>query len=285
MLFGVDTPRSPNYNRNRGLVVGVVTGSRGAKSLESLIMVFKILFLFPFLSFANNNLDLNFLQSKLTSKIITVDDPVYKKKKTYEGFPLLKILKLYGLAGDEIEFHCADGYKPILQLEQIEKGQPFIVFRDVEAKDGKWESFEVGKSKKNPDPFYLVWPKPIAEAQWPYQIIGLAQIDFSQKYSKIYPQELKKISGPIKSGFHLFKDHCLKCHSINLEGGELGPEFNIPKNITEYRNLKYLRAFISDSNTYRIKSPMPPFKDILSKRQIDEVLAYISWMKKFKVFK
>jgi mono/diheme cytochrome c family protein len=245
-----------------------------------------ILILLPFLTFANENLDLILLQKKLTSKIITVDDPVYKKKKTYEGFPLMEVLKILGLnkIGEAIEFHCADGYKPILELEQVEKGEPYLVFRDVDSKEGKWESFEVGKGKKTPDPFYLVWPKPTMEAQWPYQIVALAQIDFSKKYSKIFPPEMKKLSGPVRSGFSIFRDHCLKCHSINLEGGELGPELNIPKNITEYRNNKYLRAFISDSNTYRLKSSMPPFKDILTKKQIDEVLAYISWMKKFKVF-
>lgn len=243
--------------------------------------MFKILFLLPLLAFSQENLDLKFLQSKLTSKIITVDDPVYKKKKTYEGFSFLEVLKLYGLKGT-IEFHCADGYKPILELEKIEKGNPFLVFRDVEAKDRKWESFEVGKSKIVPDPFYLVWPNAVEEAKWPYQIVGLAQVDFSKKYSKIYPPGLKKLSSSIKSGFDIFKNHCLKCHSINLEGGELGPELNIPKNITEYRSKKYLRAFILDSNTFRSRSTMPPFKDILTIKQIDEVLAYISWMKKNK---
>ncbi len=241
----------------------------------------KLLFFLPLLAFSDQNLDLKYLQSKLTSKIITVDDLVYKKKKTYEGFPLTEVLKLYGLSGT-IEFHCADGYKPILELSKIEIGQPFLVFRDVEAKNGNWEFFEVGKSKKLPEPFYLVWTRPVEEAQWPYQIVGISQIDFSKKYSKIYPPELKKLSGSIKSGFDIFRNHCLKCHSINLEGGELGPELNIPKNITEYRNKKYLRAFILDSNAYRFRSTMPPFKDILTIKQIDEVLAYISWMKKNK---
>jgi len=247
-------------------------------------MLFKILFLLPILCFANENLDLALLQKKLTSKIITVDDPVYKKKKTYEGFPLPEVIKLLGLnkADEAIEFHCVDGYKPILEMGQIEKGDSYLVFRDTEVKEGKWESFEHGKEKITPGPFYLVWQNPTEEAQWPYQIIGLEQIDFSKKYSKIFPPELKKLSGSTRRGFNIFRNHCLKCHSINLEGGELGPELNIPKNITEYRNKKYLMAFISDSNTYRFKSTMPPFKDVLTKKQIDEVLAYISWMKKFK---
>ena len=246
-------------------------------------MLIKILLLLPILCFAQENLDLKVLQKKLTSKIVKIDDPVYKKKKIYEGFLLSEVLKVLDLnkADALVEFQCADGYKPFLEWDQIEKGQPYLVFRDVDFNN--WESFEVGKSKKTPGPFYLVWPKPIEEAKWPYQIIGITQIDFAQKYKKIYPPELKKLSGAVKNGFNIFKNQCLKCHSINLEGGELGPELNIPKNITEYRDKKFLRAFILDSNSYRLKSAMPPFKEILTNKEIGEVLAYISWMKKFKI--
>ena len=242
----------------------------------------KILFLLPLLAFSDQNLDLKYLQSKLSSKVITVDDPVYKKKKTFEGFLLTEVIKLLNLKNkeEEIEFHCLDGYKPVIDLDLIEKGQPYLVYRDVEFKD--WEEFEVGKSKKTPGPFYLIWPSKIEEANWPYQVIGIYQVDFSKKYSKTFPQNLKKNSEEIKRGFHVFRKHCLKCHSINLEGGELGPELNIPKNITEYRSQKYLKEFILDSNSFRLKSPMPPFKDILTNQEIGEVLSYISWMKRSK---
>lgn len=243
-------------------------------------MPIKILLLLSF-AFATENLDLKILKKKLSSKIITVDDPVYKKKKQYEAFLLTDVLLFLNLKDkfEDIEFTCSDGYKPVLEMDLIVKAQPFLAFRDVDAKD--WEEFSVGKSKKTPGPFYLIWPSKIEEAAWPYQIVGISQINFKEKYSKIYPLG-KKLPAEVSRGFNIFRKHCLKCHSINLEGGELGPEFNIPKNITEYRSKKYLKKFILDSNSYRLKSPMPLFKDILTNLQIDEVISYISWMRRSK---
>lgn len=243
-------------------------------------MLIKILLLLSVAS-ATENLDLKTLREKLSSKIVTVDDPVYKKKKQYEAFPLINVLNFLNLKNklEPIEFTCSDGYKPVVEMDLIEKGQPYLAFRDIENKD--WEEFSVGKSKKTPGPFYLIWPLKIEEANWPYQIVGISQINFQENYSKIFPSG-KKLPGEVTRGFNVFRKHCLKCHSINLEGGELGPELNIPKNITEYRSRKFLKKFILDSNSFRFKSPMPPFKDILTNQEIDEVLSYISWMSRSK---
>ncbi len=243
-------------------------------------MLIKIFLLLISISISSENLDLEKLQKKLSSKNISVEDPVYKKKKNYEAFLLKDVLNFLNLRSLEpIEFTCSDGYKPIIEMDLIEKGQPYLVFRDTDFKN--WEEFEVGKSKKTPGPFYLVWQNKIEEAQWPYQIVAISQINFRERFPKIYPQ-IVKLPKNAKSGFNTFRTHCLKCHSINLEGGELGPELNIPKNITEYRSKKYLKEFILDSNSYRAKSPMPPFKGVLTDREIDEVISYISWMKRSK---
>ncbi len=89
-------------------------------------------------------------------------------------------------------------------------------------------------------------------------------------------------SAQAQQGFALFKQHCLKCHSINLQGGALGPELNAPKNVTEYWQRHDLKAFIKNPESYRYQSKMPAFS-FFSDAEIDAVLAYLQQMKQQKI--
>ena len=44
-------------------------------------------------------------------------------------------------------------------------------------------------------------------------------------------------------GFDLFKAHCVRCHSINQQGGRIGPDLNAPKSIVSYRPKKMIKAY------------------------------------------
>jgi len=83
-------------------------------------------------------------------------------------------------------------------------------------------------------------------------------------------------------GFHVFKENCLKCHSLNLQGGDLAPELNIPQNITEYRSIDFLNQFIRRPEQFRLKSKMPSFAS-LADNKISDVLAYLKYMRTRKM--
>jgi mono/diheme cytochrome c family protein len=232
-------------------------------------------------------LTLRDLKKRLPVSTLTVDDPVYKIRKTYEGFWLKDVLKLVQTLPDfekgagkdhEIIFHCRDGYSPTTLLSNLKNHQALLAFRDTSAPKGQnWVSFTQGKAQITPAPFYLVWDVSGESYPWPYQLVGMELINFADKFSKIYPEDVKKDSSAFR-GFRIFKDDCLRCHSINLQGGVLGPELNIPKNILEYWTRSNLIEFIKNSESFRARSKMPSFPN-LSSSQIEDVLSYLEWAK------
>ncbi len=114
----------------------------------------------------------------------------------------------------------------------------------------------------------MVWAegKTLAkDVPWPYQLARIEVVQFNQKFAKLYPQSAKPGSAEMR-GFMTFKNECIRCHSINLQGGDLGPELNAPKSITEYWDRKILKAFIQNKS-----------------EEIDDVLEYLSFMKDRKV--
>ncbi len=225
------------------------------------------------------------LKKALKLATLTVNDPQHKTKKTYEGFWLKDVLALKGISedsSDELGLRCADGYTAVLKINRMKGHKALLAIREVGAKGpGGWTPLMHGKSKITPAPFYLVWDSADKDLPWPYQVVKLEIIDFQAKYGKIFPTAVGPESSEFR-GFNLFKSQCYKCHSLNLQGGELGPELNVPKNITEYREESYIRAFMKDASAYRLKSKMPKFPDI-SDAEFADLISYFHWMKEHKI--
>lgn len=222
------------------------------------------------------------LKKRLKSATLTVQDPVYKKEKTYEGFWLADVLKLAGMTeaeGDEIVFTCADGYAPTLSFSKMKAHKGLVAFREPKAKAG-WQKFQQGKAWMTPAPFYIVWDASHHEVPWPYQVVGIEVIRFKEKYSRIFPETVETTS-PVYKGFTLFKGECLRCHSLNLQGGDLAPELNYPKNITEYWEDSTLLAFVRDPGQFRARSKMPAFPQ-LKEQDLSDLLSYLKWIKNHK---
>jgi mono/diheme cytochrome c family protein len=228
------------------------------------------------------------IKQKVPVQQIKLFDPVYNSDKSFAGVSLLQLLKAAGYkpgqAADEVVLTASDGYAPSMPLEFLLDDQAVLVFAESGKKDFDFALVAQGKAMVSPAPFYLVWKQGKAVEKtrpWPYQLVKLELVSFQQRYPKLYPTNATQNSAAYQ-GFLLFKQSCISCHSINLQGGELGPELNAPKNVTEYWTDDHLKAFIPNASGYRYKSKMPTFPQF-SDKDIEHLVAYLKHMKSYKV--
>jgi mono/diheme cytochrome c family protein len=217
---------------------------------------------------------------------VTVLDPVYKKHKRYTGYWLLDILRLAGIRPDPKTiwtFTALDGYKASVAVADVLQSgcKAFVAIADLDKEEG-WEKIQQGKEWISPGPYYLVWQTPMVDVTpriklpWPYQMV-----EISIHQADETPQNFSSESAA--RGQKIFQQSCIACHSLNLEGGTVGPELNVPKNILEYEDRKFLKEFISDPSSFRAKSKMPAFHNTLSTQDLDNLLDYLAWMGKHKI--
>jgi mono/diheme cytochrome c family protein len=205
----------------------------------------------------------------------------------FDAFRLADVLKAGGVnldnAADEIVFTAQDGYAPNTSFDELKKHEAYLAFAEHGKPVSSFGKVEQGKAMVSPAPFYVVWKEGAKiehEVPWPYQLVKIEVVRFETKYPKMFPKGAAD-SSPAKKGFLVFKAQCVRCHSINLEGGDLGPELNAPKNVTEYWSPDTLKAYIRDASSFRYRDKMPSFTE-LSEREIDDLLAYLAYMKDFK---
>ena len=223
---------------------------------------------------------------------IVVLDPVYKKHKRYAGYWLADILALEDIHLDPKTvwtFKALDGYKANIAVADVEQSgaKAFVAVSDLDQEEG-WEKIPHGKEFISPGPYYLVWQYPMDDVvpsiklPWPYQVIEISIHKPDEAQQKIFPDSNDKTDS-IKRGYKVFQNNCMACHSINLEGGAVGPELNVPKNILDYENRNFLKSFIKNPSSYRARSKMPTFNKILTDQDVDDVLDYITWIGKHKI--
>ena len=214
---------------------------------------------------------------------------MYKGPRRYQGYPLHSLLRrIPAMAQADpgatvVLFRAADDYAPAVLLEQVLARPGVVAFRDLDAQRGNWDTFVKRGEQIDPGPFYMVWediPQQPADADgypWTYQLVSLSLAEAEEYYAAAYPDETDLLDG-----FKLFVKHCLSCHSINLVGGKLGPELNVPMNITEYWSIEHVRGLIRNPKTYRARTRMPAH-EFFSEAELDALLEYIEGMKKQKI--
>jgi cytochrome c2 len=253
-----------------------------------------LLFVFTFIAYAAPGPDRVFLSQIAADKTlqtvkVTVDDPVYLKKKRYEGFPLKAVLDKYFNAGvrqqpgEEIIFHTRDGYAPSMLVSDALSDRAVIATRDLDVPGvSKWIPFVSNGQSATPGDFYLVWTGEAKSAQrfpWPYQMESFELV----RANVFRNAEPLSASPAVKQGYESFKHTCMKCHSINFVGGTMGGELNVPLNVTEYWQPKELCAFIMSPRSVRASSKMPKLG--VSSDEALAVTRYLAAITKQKVCK
>lgn len=220
---------------------------------------------------------------------VTVDNPTDSKMHTYEGISLPVLLdQVFGKSWKEfdlVKFTSQDGYQPVIPVESILSGSGVIAtgekgysgFCKLQRKNGE---------TIDPGPFYLVWGnnniqnlKEDPWLSWPWQITGIELTGLAREFPHSAPPIF---SGEVaKQGYLAFRQHCIKCHSINGDGGNVGPELNYPVSVTEYWKEEWLARFIADPQSIRANSKMIPFYRGVKNREevVSSIIAYLKAMK------
>ncbi len=211
-------------------------------------------------------------------------DHSFKKEMEYEAIPLKPLLEYWidknqmDAGKTDVVFICKDGYMPTSSVDEIYlHGGGYLAFRDTKQGMDKWDTNVASKY----DPLYLVWdnlPYENKEMVWPYGLTGLQLVQRDSVEQFLFPEFDEKIA----VGYHLFQQNCGKCHAINTIGGIFGPEFNVPKNITEYWDRKDIIAFAQNPQSYRNNSKMPSITH-LSESEFDHIVDYLEYISQFKL--
>ncbi|RLV57780.1 hypothetical protein D5018_20715 [Parashewanella curva] len=207
-------------------------------------------------------LTLEQMKSQLTTHEIIFYHPIYKDQRRYNAFKFVDVLKIYGglpEGAKHIFFSSIDGYNTSLTTKAFKQhSNAWLAYEDLTSKDGNtFELFERQGKSFDPSPFYFLWKDPDTYHEiikWPFAIKEIKLESIKDPYAVIAPKP--NSTKKVKSGYKIFSDNCIFCHSINLTGGNIGPELNLPMNITEYRNDKFLRAWI--------RNPEPSFRTDIS---------------------
>lgn len=235
-------------------------------------------------------LDLLDLQAKNKlgkDTVITIsNDPVYHKTKKYKAVSASLLIQneidltKIDQKNTKIVFECVDGYKPEMPLDFFLKANPYLAFEDFDAPKGtKWEPILKDGNEMNAEPFYIVYPS-VSEKdmryKWPYNLVKIYLEPLNKSTKELFPINDKKL----ESGYALFQNHCITCHSINGIGGTMGPELNYPKSVTEYWKENELVDYIVNPASFRNKVKMPTLG--ITKKQSQEIVDYLKYMSKKK---
>lgn len=220
------------------------------------------------------------LVAELPQKRITSHDPYYEAKKEFFAVPAASLLKA-GFDLTERQIHDAtfsleatDGYQVEIPGESLSESRAYFAYQDAR---GAWEP--IGSKKANPGPLYLVWsgkqPAHDGKHPRPWGVVRIRKLE-GDRFEHIRPPEGFGEDRSAEQGYELFSSRCLRCHSINREGGSVGPELNVPRNILEYRDREQLAAFIENPQSFRY-SAMPAHPD-LGKQDLKNILDYLALM-------
>ena len=193
-----------------------------------------------------------------------------------------------------IQFKCLDGFSAPLSKERLlnKTAERSFAYVAIEEADKPWAALKAGSPSAGP--FYLVWPKPEASAigpeEWPFQLAAFeVKGTLESLYPKIFPDSKLRATSPVRLGFAVFTKNCFACHTLNKSGAaDVGPDLNVPMNPTEYLQKAAFRKLVRNPQDLRHfpRSRMSAFpKELLSDKDLDNLIAYLEHMAKHTVAK
>ena len=210
---------------------------------------------------------------------VRIYDQVSKSEKSFQGYKLLDLIEtlidtsLWSPDECVLVFECKDGYMPSLPLRLAFLREGWVAVREMGLPTGQnWAPDQEATFA----PYYLIWEDTPSKGHvypWPYGLKTLKVRKQALAYASSLPEEVPHLM----EGFHLYKTSCMKCHSINKVGGNMGPELNYPKNITTYWQKEDIWEFIKAPYTYRYNAKMPPM-NTLSREDFEKIYAYLKHM-------
>lgn len=214
--------------------------------------------------------------------IVRSDDPYYGHHKQFRAIPLeAALVYAFGMnvaALRRVSFvlSARDGYAVPVEGARLLEGGAYIAYDDVDIPGFA----PIGPQRVSPAPAYLVWTRQgqgnLDTHPRPWQLAMIEIAPFERLYPHTVPNG-EPADGPAMLGFGVFRDHCIKCHAINREGGRVGPELNVPQSIVEYRPEEQIRAYIRNPATFRYGA-MPPHPG-LHETEMDALIAYFQAMR------
>jgi mono/diheme cytochrome c family protein len=233
--------------------------------------------------------------AKLVAPVdVEIWEPHEKRKERFKAFPADALFaKIYGdgwKKSEEALFTCTDGFQPSIPLAEFAAHRGYLAFARADEHDFSVVSPD-SHERVPMGPLYLVWEN-IADASireqgtvpgWPYQVSTIDLIRFADRFPHMAPPTGS--SAAARRGFLEFRKRCLACHTVNGEGGGKGVELNYPANPTEYWREDWLKKWIVDPAGVRYNTEMHPFDKNGPdwRRDLDDVLAYLSAMKENKI--
>lgn len=218
------------------------------------------------------------LRARVPEETVSGFDPYYQRPKRWKALPLEPVLRLAfpraELKALQFTLRASDGYTVPISGAKLLEGGALLAFADAE---GPWQP--IGARMANPGPWYLIWKgeTDLASHPRPWALSSISIEPFEAVFPLTVPRSQE---ARVQRGFELFRSHCITCHSINLQGGRVGPELNVPKNVTEYRDQAFLRAWISNPFTFRVSAM--PASPHLGEEELTALLEYLKAMKETK---
>jgi mono/diheme cytochrome c family protein len=235
-------------------------------------------------------LDLARIEAACPVRTVTIDDPYYGRRKAYRGCDLRPVLQaafgapIWQEKGRDVVLRALDGYAKPTSTARLGEPGAFLAFADAEHAHGDDPGWQpIDRRGLDPGPFYLVWTgkdqQDPRRYPWPYQLASIELVDPAKEWPHTLPSSAPSDSAPWR-GYAIFRRDCISCHSINGEGGKVGPDLNVPRSIVEYRPIQQIEDFIFDPTQFRYTS-MPPHR-YLKPQQLQDLIAYFETMKDLK---
>lgn len=222
------------------------------------------------------------LSKKSPLRTVATEDPYYKKEKRFLAFSWASLLPvLFGpsAASDPdrvVQLTAKDGYQVRMAMKLLQGPAPHLAACEA----GTHRFQPIGPQEADPGPLYMIWEgdeygdEKLYPRPWAIARIELLQA--SASFRHLRPEGGFGGDVPAERGHDLFQKACIRCHSINQEGGKVGPDLNVPQNILDYRPPAQVRAYIKNPATFRY-STMPAHPQFTD-RDLDDLLAYLQVM-------